>query len=720
MLVKMNRIFSMESFRALVEKYDVDEDLIFLKIEDVDSWNAVVDMLTNHVIDHPDYGYLAGELALRLLNTTSFLQITEALRDLLSENYLSKVHKYSEELQLLENTEFAFKKKNIFAIRTLIKGGYLLSSGELIEKPLQMYLRLAISLTRDDVDFLKNVKEYYCCLIMGKISHATPTMMNAGTKIGQLASCFIIASPVSSSVQDVFNSLSESANISTKTGGIGISGHTISDIVKYAKILNASAALFDQGKRPASYNLYIEPWHPDVERFLELKNPVGGEELRARDLFYTLWIPDLFMERLKNDRPWSLMPVGLGLEKLWGVEFNEYYLSLEEQGLGKLIDIKGLFLKILKSLQETGGPSIMFKDNVNLCSNHRYLGTVTGGNLCTEIVQYSDNSQTAVCNLASVCLPAFIENNSFNFKDLEVVVEMIVKALDVAIDENIYPDSKTQLSNLMHRPIGIGVQGLADVFMKLQMSFESLEARTLNCQIFEVIYYSALSATLGGNQFCAADTCCYRIQMICREKLFSIKTEEEWKQLGKDLCFLGMRNSMLTTIMPTATTAQILGNVESIEPITSNIFIRSVLSGHFQVINECLVEFLQKENLWNDKIKQQLIKDRGSVKNLPILQKSKDVFKTSWEMEMKPLIMMAAQRQWFIDQSQSLNIFLIEPKVCQLSSLIMDCWELGLKTAIYYLRTRPARDPIQFTIKVEENEGEDAYACELSCEVCSA
>jgi len=692
-----------------------------------DKWKGLIDHLSSYALDNTDYALIAGEMEMMTFELMDFTELTWRLKDQLTDAYLQKVEAHPELDGLAKNT----RKFNIIALRTLIHGGYLLSSGKYRETPAQMYLRIAVHLTPLTTNFLAEVEQYFLLLLHGRISHATPTMMNSGTKLGQLASCFILSTPKTEKAEDVIGVLMQATKISSMSGGIGVSGHTIRDIVKYAKLLNSTSQMFDQnGKRPAVYNLYLEPWHPDIERFLELKNPVGNEDLRARDLFYTLWIPDIFMKRLENKQKWSLMPVNQGLEKLYGEEFEKLYCSLEQRGEGKEVDIENLFLKILKSLQESGGPSIMFKDTVNRLSNHRSLGTIAGGNLCTEVVQYSDSQQTAVCNLASLSLPAHITEEKMNFALLEESTSMLVNALNEAIDVNVYPDEKTKEANIRQRPIGIGAQGLADVFMILKIPFESEEARMLNRKIFEVIYFSALKASLrlnmknyrtGGNQFEACEVIAERIEVICDGGFYGAKTKEEWWELREEILSKGLKNSMLTTIMPTASTAHILGNIESIEPITSNIIIRSLSSGHFQVLNPHMFKNIQ----WDEKTKQQVLKDRGSLKNLNVNENIKEVFKTSWEMKMKPLLLMASDRQKFIDQSQSMNVFFSDPKVSALSSLIMDAWKLGLKTAIYYLRTRPARDPIQFTIKHADviQDKKEVYICSRAnkdCAVCSA
>ena len=534
------------------------------------------------------------------------------------------------------------------------------------------------------------------------------------------------------SIDGIYDTLKQTAKISQSAGGIGLSIHNVrstgsyisgtngtsNGIVPMLRVFNDTARYVDQGggKRKGSFAIYIEPWHSDIFDFLDLKKNHGKEEMRARDLFYAMWIPDLFMKRVESNEDWTLMCPNEcpGLYDCHSEEFEKLYLNYEKEGKGrKTIKARELWEKILESQIETGTPYMLYKDACNRKSNQKNLGTIRSSNLCTEILEYTSKDEIAVCNLASIALPMFVKNNSFDHKELFNVTKRVTKNLNKVIDRNYYPVKEAENSNFRHRPIGLGVQGLADAFIKLRMPFTSDEAKTLNQEIFETIYYAAMTASMEEAKKDGTYKS-YKGSPVSKgefqHNMWGVKDEElsgrwDWDKLRKDIKKNGVRNSLLVAPMPTASTSQILGNNECFEPYTSNIYTRRVLSGEFIVVNKHLLEDLVKLGLWTEDLKQELMKANGSIQHIEnIPQDIKDLYKTVWELSMKDIIDMARHRGYFIDQSQSLNLFMEGATMAKLNSIHFYAWKSGLKTGMYYLRTKSAVDAIKFTIDNTKKE----------------
>jgi ribonucleoside-diphosphate reductase alpha subunit len=626
-----------------------------------------------------------------------------------------------------------------FGFKTLHKGYLLKINNNPVERPQHMYLRVAFGIHGCD---LENVINTYNSLSLKYYTHATPTLFNAGTNYPQMSSCFLIGTE--DSVPGIYKTISDVALISKWAGGVGVhisnirakdsyiskTGGKSDGIMPMLKVYNDTARYINQsGKRNGSFAMYIEPWHADIFTFLDAKKNNGAEELRARDLFYALWIPDLFMKRVKNDEVWSLMCPNEcpKLNNLYGDDFEELYLKYEADGkYRKQIKAIDLFNSIINSQIETGTPYILYKDASNIKSNQKNLGVIKSSNLCCEIIQYSDEKETAVCNLASLCLPKYIQNGEFNFELLGEKVGELVLNLNKIIDRNHYPTPESSLSNMKHRPIGIGVQGLADLFMILNIPFTSHEAQKLNKDIFETIYYYALKKSCDiAKKEGKYDTFenSPMSKGILQFDMWGVNPEkyskEEWDLLKNDIITFGTRNSLLVAPMPTASTAQIMGNNESIEPYTTNIYTRRVLAGEFIVINKYLVEALKNENLFNKETIDNIIYHRGSVKYTKLSDHAKEVFKTAWEISQKTLIKMSAHRGAYICQSQSLNLFIekADPKI--IASAHLYSWSQGLKTGSYYIRTKPAVNSQSFTLdpSIEKKLKEEAESRE--CLMCS-
>lgn len=637
---------------------------------------------------------------------------------------------------------------DFFAAQTLMRS-YLLRDvdGKILERPQHMLMRVAVGIHGHDLD---KVRETYSLMSQGVFTHATPTMFNAGTPSPQMSSCFL-TDIMEDSIDGIYDTVKRCALISKFAGGIGFSasrvrasgtfitgsGGTSNGLVPMLKVFDATARYVDQGggKRKGAFAVYLEPWHLDVEAFLKLRLNTGKHEDRARDLFYGMWIPDIFMERVERDAEWSLFCPSMcpGLVDTWGRDFEELYLRYESEGKSlKTVRARAIWRLILDAQIETGTPYMLYKDACNSKSNQQHLGTIKCSNLCTEIIQYSSANEVAVCNLASIALPKCVHvaedgTRFFCHRTLMRVTRAVATNLDLIIDRNRYPVEEARKSNMAHRPIGIGVQGLADVFMLLQVPFDSDEARQLNRDIFETIYFAALTEScsravrLGTYPtFAGSPASQGRLQ----HDLWGVCTSDrwDWAQLRADIATHGLRNSLLVAPMPTATTAQILGNTECIEPYTTNMYTRRVISGEFVVTNKHLVRTLEGLGMWNDSVRAQIMRDHGSVKNLHVSDSIKQIFRTAWEIKMKPLIDMAADRAPFIDQSQSLNAFVAEPTHSVLSSMHFHAWKRGLKTGMYYLRSQPAASATQFTVpQVEPEEKPPGEAsCSIGCESCSS
>ena len=689
---------------------------------------------------HPNYGKLAARILISNLHKNTpdnLLDCSEQLyhgsvqlvsdthHDLVCKNHV----KYQQMIDYSRDNMFDY-----FGLKTLEKGYLLNQSGAVVERPQHMWMRVAIQLHGEDFKF---VQQTYDALSQGYFIHATPTLFNAGTLKPQLSSCFLMTMN-DDSIKGIYKTLGDCAQISKWAGGIGLSVHNIrargsrikgtngeaTGIVPMLKVFNDTARYVNQGgKRNGSFAIYIEPWHADIEDFLKLKLNQGAEEDRARDLFYGLWIPDLFMKRMEAKQDWTIMcPAECpGLADCHSEEFEKLYESYEKAGKGrKTISAQKLWQMILDAQIQTGTPYLCYKDAANSKSNQQHLGTIKSSNLCTEIMEFTSPEESAVCNLGSLALPKFIENGEFNFEKLRKYTSILTRNLDIVIDKNYYPTPECRTSNMRHRPIGIGIQGLADVFAMMRLPWTSEGAAKLNREIFENMYYAALETsifrtcdptvmTFNHSTF-ETDGChpSYTGSPLSQGKMqFDLWNEKpkhtpylDWNMLRNSLRHYGARNSLLLAPMPTASTSQILGNNECFEPFTSNLYARRVLAGDFMVVNKYLVEDLSKIGLWTTDIRTQVIADNGSVQNIPeIPAEIRELYKTGWEIPQKTLINMARDRAPFICQSQSLNLFLAEPTYAKISSMHMYAWKQGLKTGCYYLRTKAVSSAQKFTIE---------------------
>lgn len=697
--------------------------------------NITANLAYSWTTTHPDYGVLAGRIAIsnHQKNTPNtlleVLEILEAVKDrtgapaALIDPELVRVVK--ENAELIENYIDYERDFNLdfFGFKTLEKA-YLLRDTErrIVERPQHLWMRVALGLWMHD---LPQAFVTYELMSQKYYTHATPTLFNAGTKRPQCSSCFLL-SMNDDSIRGIYKTLEDCALISQYGGGIGLhvsnirakgslikgTGGVSNGIVPMLRVFNNTARYVDQGggKRNGSFAMYLEPWHADVEDFLEMKKNTGAEEERARDLFYAMWVPDLFMERVDSNGDWTLFcpNEAPGLADVVGDEFKALYTRYEAEGRGrKTIKAQKLWFQILDSQIETGTPYLLYKDAANLKSNQQNLGVIKSSNLCTEIIEYSSPTETAVCNLASMSLPAFVHDGTFNYKHFREVVQIVVKNLNRVIDINYYSVPEAERSNKRHRPIGLGVQGLADVFAMLGIPWESEEAATVNKRIFAHMYYAACQASVD----LAAKEGRYEtyIGSPMHEGKFQFdlwKTSPlvedglDWDSLANDTRRIGMRNSLLISPMPTASTSQILGNCECIEPYATHIFTRRTLAGEFIVLNKHLVSALLARGLWTTEIKDAIIGNNGSVQGLPCVPEDiQRIFKTVWEIKQKTLIDMAADRGPYICQSQSLNLFMGDPDYKKLSSMHFYAWRKGLKTGIYYLRTRAVASAQKFTVE---------------------
>jgi ribonucleoside-diphosphate reductase alpha chain len=682
---------------------------------------------------HPNYGKLAARLVIDNHQKTTPSRLIDSSQVLFDEGVVAEdYYKVSQNLEfekMIDYTrDFMF---DYFGYKTLEKG-YLLRrrDGRVWERPQHMWMRVAIQLHGENYT---KVQETYDALSLGYFIHATPTLFNAGTNHPQLSSCFLVHMQ-DDSIKGIYDTLGECAQISKWAGGVGLSVHNVrardslikgtngksTGLTPMLKVFNDTAKYVNQGgKRNGSFAIYLEPWHADIEDFLKLKLNTGAEDERARDLFYGLWIPDLFMERVEKDEMWSLMSPDEcpGLSDRWGSNFCELYTKYEKEGkFMRQIPAKKLWQMIVDAQIQTGTPYLLYKDACNAKSNQQNLGTIKSSNLCTEIIEYTSPEETAVCNLGSLALPRFVENGRFNFEKLRMYTCILARNLDVVIDKTYYPTEKCKASNLRHRPIGIGVQGLADTFALMRLPWSSKEAADLNREIFENIYYAAATTSMMG----ASSTDDWRglpidgaksyssfkgSPMNHRKMQFDLWGEApkslylDWERL-RLLCATGMRNSLLVAPMPTASTSQILGNNECFEPFTSNLYSRRVLSGEFMVVNKYLVEDLVARGLWTSEIRTNIIANNGSIQGMTeIPEEIRELYKTVWEIPMKTIINMAKDRGSFICQSQSLNLFLAEPTPSKVSSMHFYAWKAGLKTGCYYLRTKAAAKAQQFTVE---------------------
>jgi ribonucleoside-diphosphate reductase alpha chain len=688
---------------------------------------------------HPDYATLAARIAISNLHKNTLKSFSGTMKML----YKYVDPKTGQNASLIGESTWQVIKKNAalldstiiydrdygydyFGYKTLEKSYLLKLDGRIVERPQHMLMRVAVGIHGEEIE---KVIETYDLLSEKWFTHATPTLFNAGTPKPQLSSCFLLTAK-EDSIEGIYDTLKQCAQISQSAGGIGLSIHNIratgsyikgtngtsNGIVPMLKVFNDTARYVDQGggKRKGSFAIYIEPWHADVFDFLDLRKNHGAEEMRARDLFYALWIPDLFMRRVEENGEWTLMcphecP---GLADTHSEEFEKLYTKYEQEGKGrKTIKAQDLWFAILESQIETGTPYMLYKDAANAKSNQQNLGTIKSSNLCTEIMEFTSPDEVAVCNLASIALPKFITSDdqenylTFDHDELYKVTKVITRNLNKVIDVNYYPVPEAEYSNKRHRPIGIGIQGLADAFMMLRMPFESEEAKQLNKDIFETIYYASMETSME----LAIEEGTYETwegspisKGIFQFDMWNVTPESNrwnWEELREKVKKHGVRNSLLVAPMPTASTSQILGNNECFEPYTSNIYTRRVLSGEFIIVNKHLLRDLVKIGLWDDRMKNRLIAANGSIQDISeIPQHLKDLYRTSWEIKQKTIIEMSADRGAYICQSQSLNVFVIDPNFKKLSSMHFYAWKSGLKTGMYYLRTKAATDAVKFTV----------------------
>lgn len=706
---------------------------------------------------HPDFGTLASRIAISNLHKQTKRLFSECVNDLyhfahpklnrstplVSEELYNIVMNNKETIDnaIVHERDYSF---SYFGFKTLERSYLLKIDNHVAERPQYMFMRVALGLHSTD---LTSALETYHLMSQKFFIHATPTLFNFGTPRPSGSSCFVL-NMKSDSVDGIYDTLKNCALISKAAGGIGFDAHKIratdsyiagtggqsNGLVPMLKVYNNTAKYIDQGgnKRCGSFAAYLEPWHADIFEFLNLKKNSGSEEHRARDLFYALWIPNLFMKRVEEDGDWTLMCPNEcpGLHEVYGEQFEKLYETYEKTGRGrKTIKAQVLWKAIMDSHIETGTPYMLYKDYCNQKSNQKNLGTIKSSNLCCEIIEYTAPDEVAVCNLASIGLPKYVENNTFNFQKLFEVVKIVTKNLNKVIDRTLYPIPEAKYSNFRHRPIGIGVQGLADVFVLLRMPFDSADARQLNRQIFETIYYGALTASCElaqqdgtyetyENSPVSQGVLQYDMWDVTPTKLW------DWDGLKRNIKSHGVRNSLLIAPMPTASTSQILGFNECFEPFTSNIYARRVLAGEFQLVNHYLISDLQKLGMWDNAMRNQIIADSGSVQHIKrIPQHIKDLYKTVWEISQKVIIDMAADRGAFVDQSQSMNIFIAEPTYGKLTSMHFYAWKKGLKTGMYYLRTKPATTAIKFTVdKSTKEPAEEEIVCrkEAGCVVCSS
>ncbi len=682
---------------------------------------------------HPDYAILAARIAVSNLHKNTDKSFAVTIKQLynyidpktgdkaglIGDDIYKIIWKHRDTLDsaLIYDRDYEF---DYFGFKTLERSYLLKMNGKVVERPQQMLMRVAVGIHGEDIEA---AVETYNLMSEKWFIHATPTLFNAGTPKPQLSSCFLL-SVTDDSISGIFETLSRCARISQSAGGIGLSIHNIrakgsyikgtggtsNGIIPMLRVYNDTARYVDQGggKRKGAFAVYLEPWHADVLDFLELKKNHGKEELRARDLFYAMWIPDLFMERVKQDAEWSLFcpNEAPGLFDTYGGEFEALYHQYEKEGRArKVVRAQELWFSILESQIETGTPYLLYKDSANKKSNQKNLGTIRSSNLCTEIMEYTSADEVAVCNLASIALNKFVrEDRSFDFERLFEIARVVTRNLNKVIDINYYPIEEARRSNMRHRPIGIGVQGLADAFILMRYPFDSPEARKLNQEIFETIYYAALTES---NVLAERDGAYETFpgspasQGELQFDMWGVQPTDrwDWKSLKARIRKTGLRNSLLLAPMPTASTSQILGNNECFEPYTSNIYSRRTLSGEFIVVNKHLLNDLIRLGLWNEEMRHILMASNGSIQHIEgIPQELKDLYKTVWEISQKVIIDMAADRGAFICQSQSMNLFVESPNYGKLSSMHFYAWERGLKTGMYYLRSKAAIDPIKFTV----------------------
>lgn len=758
---------------GFVEPIDVAKKVIEglydgVSTQDLD--NLAAEIAATMTVSHPDYAKLAARIAISNMHKTTSKSFSNTMKRL----YTYVDPKTNENAPLISKEVYGIIKQNAatldstiiydrdfsydyFGYKTLERSYLMKIDGKIVERPQHMLMRVAVGIHGENME---KVVETYNLLSEKWFTHATPTLFNAGTPKPQLSSCFLLTMK-DDSIDGIYDTLKQCAKISQSAGGIGLSIHHVrakgsyikgtggvsNGIVPMLRNFDMTARYVDQGggKRKGSFAIYMEPWHADIFDFLDLKKNHGKEEMRARDLFYALWISDLFMKRVENNEDWTLFCPNEcpGLADVYGDEFEKLYEKYEREGKGRrTVKAQDLWFEVLESQIETGTPYMLYKDAANKKSNQKNLGTIKSSNLCTEIIEYTAPDEVAVCNLASIALPKYVneETGKYDFQKLYDVTYVATKNLNRVIDVNYYPVEEAKNSNMRHRPIGLGVQGLADAFIKMGMPFESDEARQLNKDIFETIYFAAMTAskdeaivdgayeTFKGSPVSKG---------IFQYDMWGVTPESglwDWDSLKKEVKKHGVRNSLLVAPMPTASTSQILGNNECFEPYTSNIYTRRTLSGEFIVVNKHLMKDLIKLGIWNESMKNKLIAAKGSVQSIPeIPQHIKDLYKTVWEISQKAIIDMSADRGAYICQSQSLNIHIQDPNFGKMTSMHFYAWKKGLKTGMYYLRSRAAADAIQFTVDKSAAKAPTAaeleqqaadMACSLdnpdACEACGS
>lgn len=734
--------------------------------------NLAAEIAATMTVQHPDYAKLAARIAISNLHKTTSKSFSNTMKRL----YTYVDPKTGENAPLVSKETYGVVKKNAavldstiiydrdfsydyFGFKTLERSYLMKLDGKIVERPQHMLMRVAVGIHGEDME---KVVETYNLLSEKWFTHATPTLFNAGTPKPQLSSCFLLTMK-DDSIDGIYDTLKQCAKISQSAGGIGLSIHNVrakgsyikgtggvsNGVVPMLRNFDMTARYVDQGggKRKGSFAMYMEPWHADIFDFLDLKKNHGKEELRARDLFYALWIPDLFMKRVEANEDWTLLCPNEcpGLSDVYGDEFEKLYEKYEREGKGRqTVKAQDLWFEVLEAQIETGTPYMLYKDAANKKSNQKNLGTIKSSNLCTEIIEYTAPDEVAVCNLASIALPMYVDEDAgtYDFQKLYDVTYVATKNLNKVIDVNYYPVEEAKNSNMRHRPIGLGVQGLADAFILMRMPFDSPEAKKLNKDIFETIYFAAMTASMelakveGPYETFKGSPVS---KGIFQYDMWGVTPDSglwDWDSLKKEVKKNGVRNSLLVAPMPTASTSQILGNNECFEPYTSNIYTRRTLSGEFVIVNKHLMKDLIKLGIWNGDMKNKLIAAQGSIQDIPdIPQNIKDLYKTVWEISQKAIIEMSADRGAYICQSQSLNIHIQDPNFGKLTSMHFYAWKKGLKTGMYYLRSKAATSAIQFTVDkaaasmpaptaAELEQKAADMACSLddpdSCEACGS
>ncbi len=725
---------------ALVDPIDVAKKVIEGLYDGVTTSeldNLAAETAASLTTKHPDYALLASRIAVSNLHKNTIKSFSETMRhlhgyvdaktgknaSLLADDVWEVIEQNAEVLDstIIYDRDFGF---DYFGFKTLEKSYLLKIDGKIAERPQHLFMRVSVGIHKDDIE---SVIKTYNLMSERWFTHATPTLFNAGTPKPQMSSCFLLTMK-DDSIDGIYDTLKQTAKISQSAGGIGLSIHNVratgsyisgtngtsNGIIPMLKVFNDTARYVDQGggKRKGAFAIYLEPWHADIFDFLDLRKNHGKEEMRARDLFYALWVSDLFMKRVEANEDWSLFcpHEAPGLADCFGAEFEALYTKYEQEGRARrTVKAQDLWFAVLDAQVETGTPYLLYKDAANSKSNQQNLGTIKSSNLCTEIMEYTSDKEVAVCNLASLALPRYVINGVFDHEKLYEVTYQVTLNLNRIIDNNYYPIEEARYSNLRHRPIGLGVQGLADAFILLRLPFESDEAKQLNKEIFETIYFAAMTASKDlAIKEGAYET--FKGSPLSKGKfqfdLWDVKPDSgrwDWENLRLDVMNHGVRNSLLVAPMPTASTSQILGNNECFEPYTSNIYTRRVLSGEFIIVNKFLLRDLVNRGLWNTAMKDKIITANGSIQDIAeIPQELKDLYKTVWEIKMRNIIDMAADRGAYICQSQSLNLFINSPNASKLTSMHFYAWKKGLKTGMYYLRTQAASQAVKFTV---ENQG---------------